>query len=92
MHNWLDEFFIIITQSKKIVIAFFLGLLIFVVVNLIGYFQLVDFELSSSLRGVEQVIKKVLYERYSAAAFIALISFWSLAIKLYFKEKKRLFN
>ena len=91
MQNWVDEFLLIITQSKGIVIAVILGVIFFVVVNVIGYFQLVGFELHGSLKGAEKVIKQLLLDRYKAASFIGLASFWSLAIKLYLKERKRLF-
>lgn len=92
MENWIDEFLLITTQSKKIVVVAVLGGVFFIGIHLIGHFSLIDFQLHGPLTGIKEVLKEILFERYSATAFFALISFWSLAIKLYLKERKRLFS
>jgi hypothetical protein len=44
------------------------------------------------MAGLTDIIKEKFAHRYDKAAWAALISFWSLAFKLYHKDKKKFWN
>lgn len=75
------------TRTKLALIcgaAFFLGIL------LVGQSLVGGLELHGPLATLTDVIRDRLMHRYDKAAWIALGSFWLLAIKFYRKDRKRL--
>ena len=90
MPNWLLEILAVIAFSRKTQLAIILGMVAFVVINLVGSYMLHDFELHGPMKGLTNVIKQQLEGKYDKVAWGALLAFWGLAIKFYRKDKKRL--
>ena len=92
MKDWFAEFLVVLSHSKRTQWAIFLGVFGFVAINLWGDYQLSNFELSGNMDSIGAVIKEKFLRRYDKVALGCLISFFLLAIKLYRKDKKRLYD
>lgn len=90
MPNWLTEFIYILSISTRTQWALVLGPIFYFGITLLGQYMLADFKLSESMAPLEGVITEQILRRYDKAAWFFLGSFWLLAIKLYKKDKKRL--
>ncbi len=90
MANWITEIVYVFCMSKRTQIAFFLGIGFFLFFKFCGAYVLTTFELNGALKGLEEVIKERFLRKYDKAAFISLILFWLLAIKLFLKDRRRL--
>jgi len=92
MKNYFAEILIVIAYSGRTQAAILLGLFGFIVINLVGDYYLASFQLSGQMSGLENIIKEKFAHRYDKVAWGALLSFWSLAFKLYRKDKKKLWS
>jgi hypothetical protein len=92
MKDYFTEILIIIAYSGRTQAAIILGILGFIVITLVGEYYLANFHLSGQMSGLTDIIRDKIAHRYDKAAWIALFSFWSLAFKLYHKDKKKLWN
>jgi hypothetical protein len=88
--GWFYEVVTVMALSKRIVWALVLGMLGFIAMNLMGYFQLSDFELQGAMAPLGDVVKDHLYQRFDKAAFAILFGSWWTAYKFYKKDKKRI--
>ncbi|MGZ8220890.1 MAG: hypothetical protein ACXWT0_04490 [Methylobacter sp.] len=79
----------VIAYSGRTQAAIILGMIGFIVINLIGDYYLSNFQLSGQMAGLTDVIKEKLVHRYDKAAWGVLFSCWWLAFKLYHKDKMR---
>jgi hypothetical protein len=92
MKHYFTEILIVIAYSGRTQAAIILGMLGFIVITLVGEHYLANFHLSGQMSGLTDIIREKIAYRYDKAAWIALFSFWSLAFKLYHKDKKKLWN
>lgn len=92
MKDWFFEFLLVLSYSRKTQWAIILGALGYIVINIIGTYMLHDFHLTGLLEPMTDVVKDKLSGKYDKAALGCLGSFWLLAVKLYRKDKKRLYN
>ena len=92
MKDWFAEFLVVLCHSKRTQLAVFLGVFGFVAIHVWGDYHLSTFELSSHMSSTGKVIKDKFLTRYDKVALGCLISFLLLAIKLYRKDKKRLYS
>ena len=92
MKNWFAEFLVVFSHSKRTQWAIFLGVLGFFAIHLWGDYQLSSFKLSANMDSIGAVIKEKFLRRYDKVALGCLISFFLLAVKLYRKDKKRLYG
>lgn len=92
MKEWFLECLMIIAYSKRTQWAFVLGILGFVAIHIWGDYQMQNFQLSGPLASYTELIKDKLLRRYDKVALGCLISFWALAVKLYFRDKKRFYK
>lgn len=90
--DWFAEFSVVLSHSNRTQLALFLGVFGFVAIHVWGDYQLSNFELSGQMSSIGEVIKDKLLRRYDKVALGCLISFFLLAIKLYRKDKKRLYG
>jgi hypothetical protein len=90
--DWFSEFLVILCHSKRTQLVVLLGVFGFVAIHLWGDYQLSNFELSGHMGPIGEVIKEKILRRYDKVALGCLISFFLLAIKLYRKDKKRLYG
>ena len=91
MFNWLYEILIVISFSKRTVWAIITGILFFLIINIWGDHAAANFELPGLYAGFSDLIKHKIISKYDKLAWSALISFLVLAVKLYRKDKKRIF-
>lgn len=92
MKEFFAEILIVISYSGRTQAAIFLGLIGFIIINLVGDYYLANFQLTGYMAPLTDVIKGKLLHRYDKAAWAVLISFWWLAVKFYRKDKKRIFR
>lgn len=92
MKDYFTEILIVVAYSGRTQAALALGMIGFIVVNLVGDYYLANFQLSGHMSGLTDAIKEKFAHRYDKAAWGVLLSFWWLAFKLYRKDKKRLWN
>ncbi len=92
MKDWFAEFLVVLSHSKRTQLAVCLGVFGFAAIHLWGNYQLSNFELSGHMSSIGEVVKENLLRRYDKVALGCLISFFLLAIKLYRKDKKRLYG
>lgn len=92
MKDYLTEILIVIAYSGRTQAAIILGTLGFIIINLVGDHYLANFHFSGQMSGLTDVVREKFAHRYDKAAWVALFSFWSLAFKLYHKDKKNLWN
>jgi hypothetical protein len=92
MREWLLEFRLILENSKKTQWAIFLGVFGFIAIHLFANYQLSNFQLQGPMSGLTDAIRENLFNRYEKVAWGCLITFWLLAIKLYRRDKKRLYG
>lgn len=92
MKDYFTEILIVIAYSGRTQAAIILGVLGFIVISLVGDYYLANFHLSGQMSGLTDVVREKFSHRYDKAAWVALFSFWSLAFKLYHKDKKKLWN
>jgi hypothetical protein len=86
------EIFEVIACSRRMQSAIILGIIAFVVINLVGSCILNDFKLDGQFSILSDVIKQQIEGKYNDAAWGALFSSWGLAINFYRKDKKRIWE
>jgi hypothetical protein len=89
LRKFFTEILVVIAYSGRTQAAILLGMIGFIVINLIGDFYLADFQLSGYMAPLTEVIKEKLLHRYDKATWCALFSFWFLAVKFYKKNRKK---
>lgn len=89
MRDYFTEILIVIAYSGRTQAAIILGMVGFIVINLIGDFYLADFQLSGFMAPLTAVINEKLLHRYDKAAWGVLFSCWWLAVKFYRKDRKK---
>jgi hypothetical protein len=92
MKDYFCEFLFVLSFSRKTQYAIILGAVGYVLINLVGNYQLHNFHLTEYLEPLSDVVKDKLIGKYDKAAQGCLVSFWLLAIKQYRKDKKRLYS
>ena len=92
MKEYIIEILLILSFSKKTQFAILLGMIGYIVIEIIGAHQVRDFHLSGYLEPLSDVIKEKLIGKYDKAALGCLGSFWVLAIKQYRKDRKRFYG
>jgi len=92
MNHWISEFLLILCFSKRTQYAIVIGLLGYLIINLVGIYMLRDFQLTGYLAPMSDMLKEKLICKYDRAALGCLGSFWMLAIKQYRKDKKRFYR
>jgi hypothetical protein len=90
MKDYFTEILIVIAYSGRTQAAILLGMIGFIVINLVGDYYLADFQLTGFMAPLTDSIKGKLLHRYDKAAWGVLISFWWLAVKFYWKDRKKL--
>lgn len=91
MKDWFLEFLTVLSFSRKTQYAIILGMIGYLAMSMIGSYMLRDFQLTGFFAPFSAVVKDKLIGKYDNAALGCLVSSWLLAIKLYRKDKKRLY-
>ncbi|MGZ8941200.1 MAG: hypothetical protein ACXW00_00330 [Methylobacter sp.] len=89
MKDYFTEILMVITYSGRTQASIILGVIGFIVINLVGDYYLANFKLSGQMSGLTDIIKEKFAHRYDKAAWGVLLSFWWLAFKLYRKDRKK---
>ena len=92
MKEYFTDILIVIAYSGRTQAAFILGVVGFIVIDLLGQYSLSNFQLSGHMTGLTEIIKEKFSHKYEKAAWSVLFGFWCVAFKLYRKDKKRLWN
>jgi hypothetical protein len=92
MKEYFIEILLVVAYSGRTQAAIIFGLVFFVAIHLFGAYYLEDFQLTGYMAGLTDVVKDKLAHRYDKAAWVALISFWYTAFKLYHKDKEKFWN
>ncbi len=92
MKDYFTEILVVIAYSGRTQAAIILGVIGFIVINLVGDYYLADFQLTGQFSSLTDVIKSKIAHRYDKAAWAALISCWWTAFKFYQKDKKKVWN
>lgn len=92
MRDWISELLWVLLYSKKTQYAILIGIFGFLTINLVGDYMLRDFHLTGILAPLSDLVKDKLMGKYDKVALCCLFSFLMLAIKLYRKDKRRLFR
>ena len=90
MSHWVSEVLYVIALSKRIQWAIILGIVFFVVINLVGSYMVSNLEFTGLFKGLEDVLSEKLLRRYDKIALFALISFWVMAFKFYHRDKQKI--
>jgi hypothetical protein len=90
--GWFAEVLMVLSFSKRTQWAIVLGVVSFLVMNILGHSQLANFELQGAMAPFTEVIKDKLLSKYDKAAYGCLAGFWLLAFKLYRKDKKNFYR
>jgi len=90
MKDYFTEILMVIAYSGRTQAAIILGMIGFIVINLVGDYYLDNFQLSGQMPGLTNIIKEKFAHRYDKAAWAVLFSFLGLAFKLYRKDKKKI--
>lgn len=90
MSDVLAEAWVVLCYSGRTQLAIICGAAFFVGIVLAGQSLVGGFELHGSLAPLTDVVRDRLMHRYDKAAWIALGSFWLLAVKFYRKDRRRL--
>ena len=88
MRDWFLEFLTILSYSRRTMFAIVLGPLSYMVITLIGWYMIRDFQITGYLAPLSGLVKDKFISYYDKAALGCLVSSWYLAIKLYRKDKK----
>jgi len=92
MKDYFTDILIVIAYSGRTQAAIILGMVGFIIIDLVGQYSLSNFQLSSHMTGLTEIIKEKFAHKYEKAAWGTLASFWWVAFKLYKKDKKKLWN
>lgn len=92
MKDYFTEILIIIAYSGRTQAAIILGMIGFIVINLVGDYYLANFQLTGPMAGLTDVIREKFAHRYDKAAWGVLFSFLWLAFKFYHKDKRKFWN
>lgn len=90
MSDVLAEASVVLCYSTRTQLAIIGGAAFFLGILLAGQSLVGGLELHGPLAPLTDVIRERLMHRYDKAAWIALVSFWLMAIKFYRKDRKRL--
>ena len=92
MKDYFTEILLVIAYSGRTQTAIIMGMIGFIVINLVGDYYLTNFQLVGPMAAVTDVIKEKLIHRYDKAAWGVLFGFWWLAAKFYRRDRKRLWS
>jgi hypothetical protein len=90
VNDVLAEAWVMLCYSTRTQLAIFFGAAFFVGILLTGQSLVGRLEFHGPLAPLTDVVRDQLIHRYDKAAWIALCSFWLLAIKFYRKDRRRL--
>ena len=92
MKDYFTDILLVIAYSGRTQAAIILGILGFIIIQLVGDYALNNFQLSGNLSILTDIIKEKFNHQYDKAAWVNLIGFWGVAIKFYNKDKKKFWN
>ena len=92
MKDYYTDILIVIAYSGRTQAAIILGIVGFILVDLVGQYSLPNFQLSGHMAGLTEIIKEKFAHKYEKVAWSVVISFWYIAFKLYKKDKKNFWN
>lgn len=90
MRDLLEEVWIVVSHSTKTQLALAFAVIFFVGFMLVGQMLVERIELHGVMAPLTDVIQELLLHRYRKAAWIALVGFLLLAVRLYRKDRRRL--
>jgi len=89
MRDYFTDILIVIAYSGRTQAAIILGMVGFIIIDLVGEYYLANFQLSGKFSSLTEVIKNKLAHKYDKAAWGVLIGFWWAAFKFYQKDKEK---
>lgn len=89
MRDYFTTILLVIVYSGRTQAAIFIGVLGFIVINLLGDYYLADFQLTGQMAPFTEVFKAKLLHKYDKAAWGVLFSSLWLAVKFYRKDRKK---
>jgi len=90
MPNWCAEFLIVFAMSKRFQWALIFAMAAPVIILIIGDLAVANFELHGVMKQFEEVFIEKIFKRFDKLALFTFISFSVLAVKFYFKDRRRL--
>lgn len=90
MSDWLAEIWVVLCHSTRTQLAIVLGAIFFVGILLMGQLLVSGLALHGLMAPLTDVVRDRLMHRYDKVAWVALVSFFLLAIKFYRKDRRRL--
>lgn len=92
MKDWLAEVLVVVSYSGRTQFALLMAVVSFFGILLLGQHMVTGVHFDGPLTPLTEVIQEKLMHRYDKAAWGALFSFLLLAVKLYRKDRKRIFK
>lgn len=92
MKSWLTEVWIVFCLSTKTQLALAFGVAFFLGILLVGEKFVGSIDLYGHVKPLTDVVRASLAHRYESAAWMALGSFFLLAIKTYREDRRRVFG
>lgn len=92
MREWAEEWLIVYAHSRRAQAALWVGIIGFIVMLVVGDFNLGAFQLHGPLAPLTDTIRKILQDKYEGAAWGILGSSLLLTYRLLKKDRKRLFG
>jgi hypothetical protein len=88
----IQEFLIVLAYSKRTQFALFFAVFSALVIWLAGEYFVGRVSFVGPLAPLTEVVREKLFHHYDKAALVSLASFLGLAVKLYIRDRKRLFQ
>lgn len=86
----VEEFLVVLTHSRRTQFAIVMGVVFCAGLLLGGAYIASHVDLAGLSGRAEDAIIAKLVHKYDKAALICLLGWWSVAVKCYFKDRKRL--
>lgn len=89
MEERFFEVLAVLAYSTRTQVAIVLGVVFFFAIQVLGLYALDNFHLTGTVSSLTDVIKEKFAHGYDKVAWVTLIGFWWLAIKLYRQDKRK---
>lgn len=92
MTGMLGEFLFVLSYSRRTQLALWLGLISFTAIMIVGHYMVSGLNFQGVLAPLTEVVREALLNRYEKAAVSVLAGFMLLAVRAYFRDRKRLLS
>ena len=92
MKEWFYENLFVLAYSKRTQWVIIFGVIGYFAIGIWANYQLSNLELSGVFKPMEEVLKETFLRRYDRISLGFLVACFFLAIKVFSKDKKKLYN